>query len=78
MMKRHKYGLVYAKDLSVPPGGSTGNNEMVEFTSLWEGLKYVVQTKAARAAIRAGRYYWIRIVPKAPPTAPHADEESFS
>jgi len=78
MMKRHKYSLVYAKDLSVPPGGSTGNNEMIEFTSLWEGLKYVIQTKAARAAIRAGRYYWIRIVPKAPQTTPQSDEESFS
>jgi hypothetical protein len=63
-LKRHKYSLVYAKDLSVPPGGSTGNNEMVEFASLWAGLKYIVQTKAARAAIMVGRYYWIRIVPK--------------
>jgi hypothetical protein len=60
--KRHKYSLVYAKDLTVPPGGSTGNNEMVEFSSLWAAIKYVGQTKAARAAIRADRYYWIRIV----------------
>lgn len=64
-MKCHKYSLVYAKDFSVPPGGSIGNNEVVEFTSLWAGLKYVVQTRAARAAIRAGRYHWIRIVPTA-------------
>lgn len=77
-MKRHKYSLVYAKDLSVPPGGATGNNEMVEFTSLWAGIKYVAQTKAARAAIRAGRYYWIRIVSKAETARAQTDEESFS
>lgn len=62
-MKRPKYSLVYAKDLSIPPGGSNGNNEMVEFPSMWAGIKYVAKTKAARAAISAGRYYWIRIVP---------------
>lgn len=59
-----KYSLIYAKDLSVPPGGTTGNNEMVEFASLWAGLRYIVQTKAARAAIKAGRYYWLRIQTK--------------
>jgi len=77
-MTHHKYSLIYAKDLSIPPGGATGNNEMVEFTSLWAGIKYVVQTKAARAAIRAGRYYWIRIVQKSTPTKPPADEGSLS
>ena len=75
-MKRHKYSLVYAKDLAVPPGGSTGNNEMVEFSSLWEALKYVAQTKAARAAIRADRYYWIRIVPKDAATKARTEEGS--
>lgn len=72
-MKLPKYSLLYAKDLSIPPGGSTGNNEMVEFTSLWEGIKYVARTKAARTAIRAGRYCWIRIA-----TAPHGTKGSPS
>ena len=61
VQKKHKYSLVYAKDLTVPPGGSTGNNEMIGFPSLWAAIKYVAQTKAARAAIRADRFYWIRI-----------------
>jgi len=76
--KRPKYSLVYAKDLAVPPGGSTGNNAMIEFFSLWEALKYVAQTKAARAAIKASRYYWIRIVPKAAATKARNDEGSSS
>lgn len=74
--KRPKYSLIYAKDLAVPPGGSTGNNEMIEFFSLWEALKYVAQTKAARAAIKAGRYYWIRIVPKAAETKAETEGSS--
>jgi hypothetical protein len=77
-MKRPKYSLIYAKDLSAPPGGSTGNNALVEFTSLWAGIKYVAQTKAARAAIRADRYCWIRIVPKASRPKTQADKGSSS
>ena len=77
-MKHHKYSLVYAKDLAVPAGGSTGNNEIVEFTSLWAEIKCVAQTNAARAVIRAGRYYWIRIVSKAETARAQTDEESFS
>ena len=68
-MKHSKYSLVYAKDLSIPAGDSTSNNEMIEFPSLWAGIKYVAKTKVARAAIRAGRFYWIRIVPAKAPTS---------
>jgi hypothetical protein len=63
-MRKTKYGLMYAKDLSVPPG-TTGNTEMVEFTSLWRALKYIVQTKPARAAVLADRWHLLKIVPKA-------------
>lgn len=62
--RRMKYGLMYAKDLSVPPG-TPGNTELVDFTSLWGVLRHVAQTKAARAAVLAGRSQLIKIVPKA-------------
>jgi hypothetical protein len=60
-VKKTKYALMYARDLSIPP--SAGNSELVEFTSLFGLLRFIIKTPAVRAAIKADRYHWIRIVP---------------
>jgi hypothetical protein len=56
-----KHVLLYAKDLSIAPGGATGNTEMLEFSSLWRALRHIARTKAARRAVLAGRFQWLRV-----------------
>lgn len=63
-MNQAKWALMYAKDLSIPPGGSTGNTEMVEFRSFFGLMWFVIRDKIARAAVTAGRVRVIKIVDK--------------
>ncbi len=53
---------MYAKDLSIPPGGTSGNTEMTGFNSLFGMISFVVRDKVARAAVIAGRVQIIKIV----------------
>lgn len=65
-MRRKKYALMYAKDLAIPPGGATGNTELVEFRSLWAAAKYIIATKPARRSIIAGRFFWMQVGARTP------------
>ena len=38
-----KWSLMYAKDLNIPPGGTSGNTEMREFTSFLGMIIFAVR-----------------------------------
>lgn len=61
MSAQTKWMLVYARNLTVPPGGSTGGNETAEFRSFLGLVLFVIRNRAARAAVRAGRIKIIEV-----------------
>lgn len=62
MSDKPKWSLMYAKDLKIPPGGTSGNTEMAEFTSFLSMISFVIRDKVARASVLANRVQIIQIV----------------
>lgn len=59
--KEPKYMIMFPKDLSVPPGGLTGNTEIKEFSSLLDIVRFVTRSQVARTAIGTGRFRFFQI-----------------
>jgi hypothetical protein len=61
MKKNAKYALMYAKNLSVPPGDPQCDTGMEEFRTFIGLLWFVIHDKAAWKALGAGRAIYIKI-----------------
>jgi len=58
-MSAPKYALMYAKDITRPPGEAAA--EIVEFDSRWRMLWFIIRDKTARSAVLAQRYHVFRV-----------------
>lgn len=60
-VKKAKYALIYAKDVSIPRGADPENTVMVHFHWIGALAWYVMRNPTARAAIKAERFQLIKI-----------------